>query len=94
MVEIELEDHLLALFDSEPDPGLVGEPFDAWCEENMLPWVADHVAMDEDAVRRWEGGDVDLMRKKVAAESGSKQVDLWIRSAGEPESNPEYDPIA
>jgi hypothetical protein len=54
---------LLALLDSEPDPGLVGEPFDAWCEENMLPWVADHVAMDNDAVRRWEGGDVDLTRR-------------------------------
>jgi 2-polyprenyl-6-methoxyphenol hydroxylase-like FAD-dependent oxidoreductase len=55
--------HLLALLDSEPDPGLVGEPFDAWCEQNMLPWVADHVAMDGDAVRRWEGGDVDLGRR-------------------------------
>ena len=55
--------HLLALLDSEPDPGLVGEPFDAWCEENMLPWVADHVRMDSDAVRRWEGGDVDVSRR-------------------------------
>jgi hypothetical protein len=55
--------HLLTLIDSEPDPGLVGEPFDAWCEQNMLPWVADHVAMDGDAVRRWEGGDVDLTRR-------------------------------
>ena len=41
----------------------MGEPFDAWCEQNMLPWVADHVAMDGDAVRRWEGGDVDLTRR-------------------------------
>jgi 2-polyprenyl-6-methoxyphenol hydroxylase-like FAD-dependent oxidoreductase len=54
---------LLALLDTEPDPALVGEPFDAWCEETMLPWVADHVAMDTDAVRRWEGGDVDLTRR-------------------------------
>jgi 2-polyprenyl-6-methoxyphenol hydroxylase-like FAD-dependent oxidoreductase len=54
---------LLALLDTESDPALVGEPFDAWCEENMLPWVADHVAMDTDAVRRWEGGDVDLNRR-------------------------------
>jgi hypothetical protein len=29
----------------------------------MLPWVADHVRMDEDAVRRWEGGDVDLTQR-------------------------------
>jgi hypothetical protein len=54
---------LLALLDSEHDPALVAEPFDAWCEENMRPWVADHVGMDTDAVRRWEGGDVDLTRR-------------------------------
>ena len=54
---------LLALLDSGADPALVGEPFDAWCEEAMLPWVADHVAMDTDAVRRWGGGDVDLTRR-------------------------------
>ena len=54
---------LLALLDTEPDPGLVGESFDAWCDERMLPWVADHVAMDQDMVRRWEGGDVDVTRR-------------------------------
>jgi 2-polyprenyl-6-methoxyphenol hydroxylase-like FAD-dependent oxidoreductase len=54
---------LLALLDAERDPGLVGEPFDEWCERQMRPWVADHVAMDADAVRRWEGGDVDLTRR-------------------------------
>ncbi len=54
---------LLALLDSEPDPRLVAEPFDAWCEANTLPWVIDHVDMDGDAVRRWEGGDVDLNRR-------------------------------
>ena len=53
---------LLALLDADPDPALVGEPFDAWCEENMRPWVVDHVRMDGDVVRRWEGGDVDLDR--------------------------------
>jgi 2-polyprenyl-6-methoxyphenol hydroxylase-like FAD-dependent oxidoreductase len=54
---------LLALLDTEPDPGLVGEPFDEWCEGNMRPWVVDHVQMDGDAVRRWEGGDVDVTRR-------------------------------
>jgi 2-polyprenyl-6-methoxyphenol hydroxylase-like FAD-dependent oxidoreductase len=54
---------LLALLDSGHDPEVVGEPFDAWCEENMRPWVVDHVQMDGDAVRRWEGGDVDLTRR-------------------------------
>jgi 2-polyprenyl-6-methoxyphenol hydroxylase-like FAD-dependent oxidoreductase len=54
---------LLSLLDSGADPALVGEPFDAWCDDAMLPWVADHVAMDAEAVRRWEGGDVDLTRR-------------------------------
>jgi 2-polyprenyl-6-methoxyphenol hydroxylase-like FAD-dependent oxidoreductase len=54
---------LLALIDGDGDPALVGGPFDAWCEANMLPWVADHVAMDSDAVRRWQGGDVDVDRR-------------------------------
>src|SRR4051794_24700828 len=53
---------LLALLDDEPDPAAVGEPFDLWCRQNMLPWVLDHVHMDGDAVRRWQGGDVDLTR--------------------------------
>jgi 2-polyprenyl-6-methoxyphenol hydroxylase-like FAD-dependent oxidoreductase len=55
--------HLLALLDTEPDPARVAEPFDAWCAENMRPWVVDHVEMDGDAVRRWQGGDVDLTRR-------------------------------
>ena len=54
---------LLALLDGGTEPALVGEPFDAWCAENMRPWVVDHVEMDGDAVRRWEGGDVDLSRR-------------------------------
>ena len=51
---------LLALLDDGADPAGVGEPFAAWCEENMLPWVLDHVHMDGDVVRRWQGGDVDV----------------------------------
>jgi 2-polyprenyl-6-methoxyphenol hydroxylase-like FAD-dependent oxidoreductase len=53
---------LLALLD-EGHAESVAEPFDAWCEVNMRPWVADHVAMDTDTVRRWEGGDVDVTRR-------------------------------
>jgi hypothetical protein len=53
---------LLALLDDGAEPDLVAEPFGAWCEANMLPWVLDHVRMDTDQVRRWEGGDVDLTR--------------------------------
>ena len=51
---------LLALLDGATDPSMVGEAFDAWCRGNMLPWVLDHVHMDVDLVRRWQGGDVDL----------------------------------
>jgi 2-polyprenyl-6-methoxyphenol hydroxylase-like FAD-dependent oxidoreductase len=54
---------LLALLDGGTDPALVGEPFEAWCELNMLPWVLDHTSMDGDLVRRWQGGDVDLSRR-------------------------------
>jgi hypothetical protein len=52
--------HLLSLIDRGADPAVVAAPFDRWCEEQMLPWVLDHLRMDDDVVRRWEGGDVDL----------------------------------
>ena len=39
-------------------------------------------------------GDVELMKEKVRAETGSKQVEWWIRSAGEPVLNQEYNPDA
>ena len=51
---------LLGLLDRGVDPDEVAEPFDRWCAEQMRPWVEDHVRMDTDVVRRWEGGDVDL----------------------------------
>jgi hypothetical protein len=54
---------LLVLLDDQEDPRLVGEPFDEWCELVIRPWVADHVAMDQDTARRWEGGNVDLARR-------------------------------
>src|SRR3954454_24461234 len=53
----------LALLDDGQEPATAAEPFDGWCEKNMRPWVADPVAMDTDAVRRWEGGDVDVSRR-------------------------------
>jgi len=57
-------------------------------EKLLRPWGLE----DEPAVNR--GGDVDLMREVVVAEGGLEQVDLWIRSAAAPVSNPDYDPIA
>jgi hypothetical protein len=53
---------LLALLDAGADPALVAELFDAWCEDNMVPWVRDHIRVDGDQVRRWKGGDVDVTR--------------------------------
>lgn len=51
---------LLALLDAGADPSTVAEPFGAWCDHNIEPWVADHIAIDGGTVRRWQGGDLDL----------------------------------
>jgi hypothetical protein len=94
---------LLALLDAEADPALVGEPFGAWCEDNMVPWVVDHIHMDGDLVRRWEGGDVDLSRplpSDLILSAG--QVDPRIRQASPgylgmfapPSSLEEVEPLA
>jgi 2-polyprenyl-6-methoxyphenol hydroxylase-like FAD-dependent oxidoreductase len=53
----------LRLFDEGLDPESLGEAFDAWCEQQMLPWVVDHVHMDGDTARRWRGGDIDLTQR-------------------------------
>jgi len=42
------------------DVEAVGESFDAWCTEQIKPWVDDHVYMDDATQRRWAGEDVDL----------------------------------
>ena len=51
---------LLALLDEGADPAAVAEPFGAWCDHAIEPWVADHIAIDGGMVRRWQGEDVDL----------------------------------
>jgi 2-polyprenyl-6-methoxyphenol hydroxylase-like FAD-dependent oxidoreductase len=52
---------LLRLIDEHgTDIGAVGESFDAWCTEQIKPWVDDHVHMDEATRRRWAGEDIDL----------------------------------
>ena len=51
---------LLALLDEGADPSTVAEPFGAWCDRNIEPWVADHIAIDGGMVRRWQGEDLDL----------------------------------
>ena len=44
------------------DVEAVGYAFDDWCATAMRPWVEDHVAMDDDMRRRWEGGDIDVTK--------------------------------
>ncbi|MCW4352560.1 tryptophan 7-halogenase [Hoyosella sp. YIM 151337] len=51
---------LLALLDEGTDPVTVAEPFGAWCDHAIEPWVADHIAIDGGMVRRWKGEDLDL----------------------------------
>ncbi len=51
---------LLALLDEGADPSTVAEPFGAWCDHYIEPWVADHIAIDGGMVRRWQGEDLDL----------------------------------
>lgn len=53
---------LLALLDRGADPSSIAEPFGAWCDQNIEPWVADHIAIDGGMVRRWQGEDLDLDR--------------------------------
>lgn len=51
---------LLALLDAGTDPVTVAEPFGAWCDHAIEPWVADHIAIDGGMVRRWKGEDLNL----------------------------------
>ena len=54
---------LLELIDEHgTDAAAVGESFDAWCTEQIKPWVDDHVHMDESTRRRWAGEPIDLRR--------------------------------
>ena len=53
---------LLRLLDEGADPVAVAEPFDTWCEDNIKPWVEDHIAIDDGMVKRWQGEDIDLAR--------------------------------
>jgi 2-polyprenyl-6-methoxyphenol hydroxylase-like FAD-dependent oxidoreductase len=52
---------LLHLIDLHGDDiRTVATEFDRWCGDNMLPWVEDHMIMDEAQRQRWEGQDIDL----------------------------------
>jgi 2-polyprenyl-6-methoxyphenol hydroxylase-like FAD-dependent oxidoreductase len=51
---------LLGLVDDGADLPTVAEPFGAWCDAALEPWVEDHIEVDGWTVRRWQGDDVDL----------------------------------
>ncbi|MET0694796.1 MAG: FAD-dependent oxidoreductase [Propionibacteriaceae bacterium] len=55
---------LLRLIDLHRDDTVTaGLAFDAWCEQEMRPWVEDHLRLDEAQRRRWLGDDIDLDAK-------------------------------
>lgn len=72
-------DALLELLDTGADPRHIGAPLGAWCDENIRPWVSDHIAVDTEAVARWRGVDLDLRRPLTSqAISSAAQVDPRI----------------
>jgi 2-polyprenyl-6-methoxyphenol hydroxylase-like FAD-dependent oxidoreductase len=48
--------------------------FDQWCESEIKPWYDDHRYTDDDRLRRWAGGDIDLSRRLPS--------DLIVAAAG------------
>ena len=60
-------DGLLHLLDGGADPATIAAPFGAWCDTFIRPWVEDHLAIDGEAVRLWQGADVDLTRPLTSA---------------------------
>jgi hypothetical protein len=58
---------LLELHDGGADPMTIADPFGAWCHTHILPWVEDHLAIDGQSVRRWQGHDVDLTQPLTSA---------------------------
>ena len=72
-------DALLALLDAGAEPETIAEPFGAWCDEQIQPWVADHIANDDLAVERWQGAELDLSRPLTSgAICGAAEVDPRI----------------
>jgi len=60
-------DGLLHLLDGGAHPRTIATPFGAWCDTFVRPWVEDHLAIDGEAVRSWQGADIDLTRPLTSA---------------------------
>ena len=58
---------LLDLLDGGASPSTIAEPFGDWCDVWIRPWVEDHLALDAESVRRWQGEDIDLTRPLTSA---------------------------
>jgi hypothetical protein len=58
---------LLRLLDAGSDLVTVAEPFGSWCDTSIRPWVDDHLAIDGEAVRLWQGQDIDLTMPLTSA---------------------------
>ncbi|MGE2836006.1 FAD-dependent oxidoreductase [Mycobacterium sp. SMC-4] len=56
--------------------------FDRWCHAHIRPWFLDHVHSDEDRLRRWAGGEIDLTRPLPSdLVIAAAQVDPSLRDA-------------
>jgi len=73
MAAMQVDELLRLLAEDRAGAASVAEPFGAWADSQILPWVADHVAMDDAAALRWQGYDVDL--------SGPLPSDLVVAAA-------------
>jgi 2-polyprenyl-6-methoxyphenol hydroxylase-like FAD-dependent oxidoreductase len=72
-------DGLLHLLDGGADPATVAAPFGAWCDTWIRPWVQDHIAVDGETVRSWQGADIDLTQPLTsAAIVATAQADIRI----------------
>jgi 2-polyprenyl-6-methoxyphenol hydroxylase-like FAD-dependent oxidoreductase len=58
---------LLGLLDGGAGPAGLAAPFEAWCDTWIRPWVQDHLDIDAEAVRSWQGADIDLTRPLTSA---------------------------
>ena len=58
MASMEIE-VLLQMFDRGEDATTITVPFGAWCDSWIRPWVEDHLAMDSESVKRWQGVELD-----------------------------------
>jgi hypothetical protein len=76
---------LVSLLTSMGDTVEATAAFDAWAEQNLRPWYADHRYWDETLLRRFAGDDIDLdARIPSDVVVACAQVDPSIMAAAAP----------